>query len=83
MMRGMKYNQFQVLPAASFVWEKGGSETSRPTLWPHQWAWPPGLLRKVQAGSPGLVRPVLAPQSLSWVEAPRDQGNCTSPVIAK
>lgn len=22
MMRGMKYNQFQVLPAASFVWEK-------------------------------------------------------------
>lgn len=30
MMRGMKYNQFHVLPAASFVWKKG-SEISRQT----------------------------------------------------
>lgn len=30
MMRGMKYNQFQVLPAASFVWKRG-DETSRQT----------------------------------------------------
>lgn len=61
MMRGMKYSQFQVLPAASFVWKKGGDEKVGK---PHPGAWPPGLLRKVQARSLGLVRPLPAPQRL-------------------
>lgn len=71
MMRGMKYSQFQVLPAASFVCKGGGDEKVGK---PHLGAWPPGPLRKVQARSLGLVRPVPAPQRLLWAEASRGPG---------
>jgi hypothetical protein len=54
MMRGMKYNQFHVLPAASFVWKKG-SEIRRQTSMVTSMGWPlGGLLRKVQARSSGF-----------------------------